>query len=224
MRIRHKPWAKPELESCPFYVKNPAENIGRWTEIFQNPEKPLYIELGCGKGGFISQIAPAKPEVNFIAMDIKNEMLVLAKRKLESAYGALDKPTDNVRIAIQNIERIDTAWNENDRVDRIYINFCNPWGKTKHKKRRLTHTRQLLNYKKFLRGELWFKTDDDELFIESFEYFAEAGYRIKFKTFDLHSETGIENFITEHENMFTAEGKKIKFLIAEPIKEQNNGV
>lgn len=218
MRIRHKPWAKPELEACPFYVSNPAEQKGRWNKLFAD-NKPLYVELGCGKGGFISQIAPSHPEINFIAMDIKNEMLVLAKRKLENAYKSADLPMDNVKIAIQNIERIDLAWDENDKADRIYINFCNPWGKTKHKKRRLTHTRQLLNYKKFLKGELWFKTDDDGLFEETFEYLAEAGYRVKFKTYDLHSETDIENYITEHENMFSAEGIKIKFLIAEPIWE-----
>lgn len=218
MRIRHKPWAKPELEACSFYVSNPAEQKGRWNKLFAD-NKPLYVELGCGKGGFISQIAPSHPEINFIAMDIKNEMLVLAKRKLENAYKSADLPMDNVKIAIQNIERIDLAWDENDKADRIYINFCNPWGKTKHKKRRLTHTRQLLNYKKFLKGELWFKTDDDGLFEETFEYLAEAGYRVKFKTYDLHSETDIENYITEHENMFSAEGIKIKFLIAEPIWE-----
>lgn len=220
MRIRHKPWAKPELEACPFYIHEPQEQKGKWTSLFAEPERPLYVELGCGKGGFISQAAPAHPEINFIAMDIKNEMLVLAKRKLEAAYDAKGASPDNVRIAIQNIERLELAWDENDRADRIYINFCNPWPKKKHKKRRLTHTRQLLIYKKFLKGELWFKTDDDELFEESFEYFAEAGYRIKFSTRDLHSETGIENFVTEHENMFTAEGKKIKFLIAEPVKEE----
>lgn len=219
MRIRHKPWAKPELEACPFYIPEPQSCIGKWNELFSAPDKPLYVELGCGKGGFISQAAPAHPEINFIAMDIKNEMLVLAKRKIENAYGELGKNTDNVKIAIQNIERIGLTWNENDRADRIYINFCNPWPKKKHKKRRLTHTRQLLSYKKFLRGELWFKTDDDELFVESLDYFDEAGYRILFKTFDLHSETGIENFVTEHEKMFTEEGKKIKFLIAEPIRE-----
>lgn len=217
MRIRHKPWAKPELDTCQFCIHEPSEQAGHWRELFPHPERPLYIELGCGKGGFISQIAPSKPEINFVAMDIKNEMLVLAKRKLEQAYEERAMSPDNVRIAIQNIERIDTAWNENDRVERIYINFCNPWPKKKHKKRRLTHTRQLVNYKKFLQGELWFKTDDDELFEESFEYFAEAGFRIKFSTHDLHSETGIENYVTEHEKMFTDEGKKIKFLIAEPI-------
>lgn len=220
MRIRHKPWAKPELEACPFYIESPQEQKGRWCEAFADSTKPLYVELGCGKGGFVSQAAPAHPEANFIAMDIKNEMLVLAKRKLEAAYEAIGKTPENVRIAIQNIERIDLAWDENDRADRIYINFCNPWPKKRHKKRRLTHTRQLLNYKKFLKGEIWFKTDDDELFEESLEYFAEAGFKVKFLTRDLHSETGIENFVTEHEQMFTEEGKKIKFLIAEPSGEQ----
>lgn len=216
MRIRHKPWAKPELEACPFYIAQPQEQKGHWCECFDEPEKPLYVELGCGKGGFISQIAPAHPEVNFIAMDIKNEMLVLAKRKIEAAYG--DEAPDNVKVAIQNIERIDLAWDENDRADRIYINFCNPWPKKKHKKRRLTHTRQLLNYKKFLKGQVWFKTDDDELFEESLEYFAESGFEIKFMTRDLHSEKEIENFETEHEKMFSDMGIRIKMLIAEPVK------
>ena len=220
MRIRHKPWAKPELEACPFYIHEPQKQIGHWRELFAEPDKPLYVELDCGKGGFISQAAPAHPEVNFIAMDIKNEMLVLAKRKLEAAYAEKGAEPDNVRIAIQNIERLELAWDENDRADRIYINFCNPWPKAKHKKRRLTHTRQLVNYKKFLRGELWFKTDDDELFEESFEYFAEAGFRIKYSTYDLHGESPYENFVTEHEKMFSDEGKKIKFLIAEPIREE----
>lgn len=219
MRIRHKPWAKPELEACPFYIADPQSQKGSWVNLFEHPERPLYVELGCGKGGFISQAAPQNSDINFIAMDIKNEMLVLAKRKLESAYEAIGMQPDNVRIAIQNIERLELAWNENDRADRIYINFCNPWPKAKHKKRRLTHTRQLINYKKFLKGELWFKTDDDELFEESFEYFEQAEFLIKFKTYDLHSESGIENYVTEHEKMFTEEGKKIKFLIAVPREE-----
>ncbi len=142
MRIRHKPWAKPELEACSFYVAEPQAQKGHWRELFSEPDKPLYVELGCGKGGFISQAAPAHPEVNFIAMDIKNEMLVLAKRKLEAAFEEKGTvPDNNVRIAIQNIERLELAWDENDRAERIYINFCNPWPKKKHKKRRLTHTR-----------------------------------------------------------------------------------
>ena len=109
MRIRHKPWAKPELEACPFYIADPQSQKGSWVNLFEHPERPLYVEFGCGKGGFISQAAPRNPDINFIAMDIKNEMLVLAKRKLESAYEAIGMQTDNIRIAIQNIERLELA-------------------------------------------------------------------------------------------------------------------
>lgn len=215
MRIRCKPWAKPELDACEFCVNQPDELKGNWSGQFKN-KAPIYLELGCGKGGFISQAAPDNLSVNFIAVDIKNEMLVLAKRKLEEAYKEKNIPMDNVKIFIKNIEQIDNVFDENDPIERIYINFCNPWPKGKHKKRRLTHFRQLEKYKTFLKGEIHFKTDDDELFEESFEYFEQAGFEIKYKTFDLHNcdYTGV-NYVTEHEKMFTDEGKKIKFLIAQ---------
>lgn len=215
MRIRCKPWAKPELDACNFCINTPEELKGKWQEEFQNG-KPIYLELGCGKGGFISQAASVNQDKNFIAVDIKNEMLVLAKRKIEAEYEKKNLPLDNVRIFIKNIEQIDNVFSREDNIERIYINFCNPWPKSKHKKRRLTHFRQLMKYKEFLNGELWFKTDDDDLFNESFEYFEEAGYKIKYKTYDLHESGFEENFVTEHEQMFTEEGKKIKFLIAEP--------
>lgn len=215
MRIRCKPWAKPELDACNFCINTPEELKGKWQNEFDNG-KPIYLELGCGKGGFISQAASAIREKNFIAVDIKNEMLVLAKRKIEAEYEKKNLPLDNVRIFIKNIEQIDNVFCREDNIERIYVNFCNPWPKSKHKKRRLTHYRQLVKYKEFLNGELWFKTDDDDLFNESFEYFEQAGYKIKYKTYDLHESGFAENFITEHEQMFTAEGKKIKFLIAEP--------
>ena len=186
MRIRCKPWAKPELEACGFCINEPETLKGKWRCEFKN-DAPLYLELGCGKGGFISQAAPSNPDINYIAVDIKNEMLVLAKRKLEDAYKEKNIQMDNVRIFIKNIEQIDNVFDEADCVDRIYINFCNPWPKTKHKKRRLTHFRQLDKYKTFLNGEIWFKTDDDGLFNESFDYFEQAGFEIKFKTCDLHN-------------------------------------
>ena len=85
MRIRCKPWAKPELEACGFCINEPETLKGKWRCEFKN-DAPLYLELGCGKGGFISQAAPSNPDINYIAVDIKNEMLVLAKRKLEDAY------------------------------------------------------------------------------------------------------------------------------------------
>ena len=215
MRIRCKPWAKPELEACEFCINEPESLKGRWDSVFTK-KSPLYLELGCGKGGFISQVASANPDVNFIAVDIKNEMLVLAKRKIEEAYKEKNFKTENIKIFIKNIEQINDVFGDGDKIDRIYINFCKPWPKSKHKKRRLTHFRQLEKYKDFLNGELWFKTDDDELFNESFEYFEQSGFSIKYKTYDLHISDFKENTVTEHERMFMESGKKIKFLIAVP--------
>ena len=106
--------------------------------------------------------------------------------------------------------------NENDKIERIYINFCNPWPRGKHHKKRLTHTRQLELYKTFLQknGEIHFKTDDDNLFIDSLTYFKQTGFDIIWKTYDLHREEKEENIITEHETMFSNQGIKIKALIA----------
>lgn len=215
MRIRCKPWAKPELEACDFCVNNPDEMKNNWHEAFEK-NQPLYIELGCGKGGFISQIAPAKPDINFIALDIKNEMLVLAKRKIEAAYSEKGMDLGNIRIAIKNISNISESFGEKDIADRLYINFCNPWPRGKHKKRRLTHPRMLKQYKTFLKdgGEIWFKTDDEPLFFESISYFYSEGFDIIYRTYDLAKDNTHENFRTEHEKMFTDEGKKIRFLIA----------
>ena len=219
MRMRRKPWARPELAVCPFFIQNPSEYIGKWNTIFEDNSKPIYMELGCGKGGFISQIAPAHPEINFLALDIKSEMLALANRKLQAEYEALGKPIDNVKIMAQNIEQIHTSFGENDSIDRIYINFCNPWPKKKHKKRRLTYPRQLEQYKVFLKknAEIRFKTDDDELFEESLEYFKDCGFEITYLTRDLHNSDFTENYVTEHENMFSEMGINIKFLIAKNV-------
>ena len=216
MRIRYKKWARPELEACSFYIDNPEENKGKWHSIFRN-KGLLYIELGCGKGAFISKLAVSNPEINFIGVDLVDAMLGLSKRNIEKVYKEAKKDTDNVIITRHDIERIALFMGEEDVVDRIYINFCNPWPKPKHKKKRLTHTKQLTLYRNFLKenGEIYFKTDDDGLFNESFKYFEEAGLKIEAKTFDLHNQNIFENNIeTEHEKMYTEEGKKIKALIA----------
>lgn len=215
MRIRCKPWAKPELEACPFYISNPQTCKGQWQTQFPQTQ-PLRLELGCGKGGFIAQEAPANPNYNYVAIDIKNEMLVLAKRKLEAAYAAKQMPLENIRICIDNIMYLSACFSEADRIDRIYINFCNPWPRSKHKKRRLTHPRQLVQYRMLLDGEIWFKTDDEGLFEDSLEYFPQAGFRIRTLTRNLHQEPSLRYFETEHEQMFDEMGKKIHFLIAEP--------
>lgn len=198
-----------------FFVINPKEYKGKWKEFFGN-DKPIYLELGCGKGTFMAVHASENPDINYIAIDIKDEVLGLAKRNIEKAYEEKNRKTDNVKLMAQEIGLISEILSEEDVVSRIYINFCNPWPKEKHKKRRLTHMRQLEQYKTFLKseGEIYFKTDDDELFEESLEYFNEAGFRIKYITYDLHNSDVEGNVQTEHEKMFSEQGIKIKFLIA----------
>jgi len=215
MRMRKKPWARPELESCNFFVISPKEYKGKWKEFFGN-DKPIYLELGCGKGTFIAVHGSENPNINYIAIDIKDEVLGLAKRNIEEAYNEKNKALDNIKLMAQEIGLINEMLGEEDLISRIYINFCNPWPKEKHKKRRLTHKRQLDQYKKFLKneGEIYFKTDDDELFEESLEYFKEAGFRIEYITYDLHNSDFEGNVETEHEKMFTKLGIKTKFLIA----------
>ena len=216
MRIRKKRWAQPELDKCPYYIPKAEVYKGKWHEVFPCPERPVYMELGCGKGMFVSQAALKYPEVNWLALDIKNDMLGVARRTVEKMFSEAERTPENIRLVSNNISLISNAFSEEDTVDRIYINFCNPWPRSKHHKRRLTHPRQLVQYRNILKdgGEIRFKTDDDELFEQSVPYFEESGFDITYITRDLHASGFEENFVTEHERMFTEEGKKIKFLIA----------
>lgn len=220
VRIRKKPWARPELLSCDFFIADPKEYKGKWHQAFDN-DKPVSLELGCGKGNFIAECASRNLDTNYLAIDIKDEVLVLAKRNIERVYKEknIDK-IDNVFIMAQEICLIDEIFSEDDVVDRIYINFCNPWPKKRHKKRRLTHTNQLNKYRNFLvpGGEIHFKTDDDDLFNESLDYFKESGFSIEYITYDLHKSGYKDNIMTEHEKMFSEKNINIKFLIA---KKQN---
>ena len=217
MRIRFKAWARPELEASSFYRDNPEELKNNWIKEFKNQENPIHLELGCGKGQFIAQKAIQNPEINYIAIDLVDAMLGLAKRNVEEVFKENNKEIDNVILTRFDIERIPLLLGEKDNIKRIYINFCNPWPKGKHRKKRLTHTRQLEKYKTFLAkdGEIHFKTDDDDLFNGSLGYFEESGFTIVKKTYDLHAEPIWENNIeTEHEKMFSKQGIKIKALIA----------
>ncbi len=213
MRMRRKPWARPELDASEVYIKNAHDYYGKWQSAFDK-NQPLCVELGCGKGGFISKKAKIHPEKNFIAFDIKSEVLALAKRNIEEEYGSTHCP--NVKITAFDIERIPLVVSSEDEVEEIYINFCNPWPKEKHKKHRLTYTKQLQSYKIFLKkgGKIYFKTDDDGLFNESLDYFKEADFEIEFITYDMLESSLPENIVTEHEKMFMSEGIKIKGLIA----------
>ena len=217
MRIRFKPWARPELEASEFYIDNPEELKNKWITIFKNQTNPIHLELGCGKGQFISKLAVQNQDINYIAIDLVDAMLGLAKRNIEQIYKEQEKEINNVILTRFDIERIMLILGEKDNIKRIYINFCNPWPKGKHRKKRLTHTRQLEKYKTFLAngGEIYFKTDDEDLFNSSLEYFKESGFNIDRKTYDLHEEPIWEkNIETEHEKMFSDKGIKIKALIA----------
>lgn len=216
MRIRFKPWARPELEASSFYIDNPEDYKGKWKDLFKN-NNPIELELGCGKGGFISQLSVYNPDINYIAIDLVDAMLGLAKRKIEESYKMANRDIDNIYITRYDIERIDNVLSKEDEIEKIYINFCNPWPRGKHRKKRLTHTRQLEKYKTFLKedAQIYFKTDDDNLFSDSLKYFEESGFKIDNVTYDLANETRFwENIETEHEKMFKEQGIKIKALIA----------
>ena len=224
MRIRFKKWARPELEASKFYRDNPEEIKGKWKKEFIKPNNPLHIELGCGKGNFVAQKAIQDLNTNYIAIDLVDAMLGLAKRNVEETYEAKNIEPTNVMLVRFDIERIFLIFNKQDNIDRIYINFCNPWPRGKHRKKRLTHTKQLMKYREILKqdGEIHFKTDDDELFDSSLFYFEESGFEIIKKTYDLHKESIFEtNVETEHEKMFSEQGIKIKALIAKKITKES---
>ena len=217
MRIRYKKWARSELEASKFYEDEPEKWKGKWKEHFKNPDLPFMIELGCGKGQFISRLALENQNINCLAIDLIDAMLGLAKRNIEQSYKEANIEPENVLLTRFDIERINLILDKADNVERIYINFCNPWPRGKHHKKRLTHTRQLEKYKGFLKdnAEIYFKTDDDDLFNSSLIYFEEAGFEIISRTYDLHQEPIFEkNIETEHEKMFSEQGIKIKALIA----------
>ena len=217
MRIRYKKWARPELEASEFYEDEPKKWKGKWKEHYDDSRKPFMLELGCGKGQFISKLAVENQNINFLAIDLVDAMLGLAKRNIEQEYKNENLEPKNVIITRFDIERINLILDKKDEVGRIYINFCNPWPKGKHRKKRLTHSRQLEKYKEFLKpnAEVYFKTDDDGLFESSLTYFEESGFEILKKTYDLHEEPIFErNIETEHEKMFSEQGIRIKALIA----------
>ena len=217
MRMRKKKWAVPELLSCGFYIELPQEYKGRWKEAFPRPELPIYLELGCGKGSFAAQMGIRYPDINFLAIDLISDMLGVGQRNIKKLYAEHQREIGNIRLVAPDIERLSLIMDEHDQFDRMFINFCNPWPKAKHRKKRLTHPKQLMSYREHLKdgGEIWFKTDCGPLFQDSLTYFEEAGFTILYQTKDLHH-SDFEGFspMTEHEAMFTSQGIPTKFLIA----------
>jgi len=215
VRIRKKKWAQPELDACNFYIKNPQEYKGKWASFFAK-NQPIELEVGCGKGTFVAEKAFRNPDVNFIAMDIKSDMLGVGRRNIVKRFEGSSREIDNIALVAFNVDQIFKVISEDDKIDRIYINFCNPWPRGKHNKRRLTHPTKLELYKNFLKkgGEIHFKTDNDELFEDSLEYFKESGFELLKVVRDLHNSDVEGNIVTEHEKMFSDEGILIKYLIA----------
>ncbi len=216
MRIRRKKWAAPELAACPYYIGEPEEMRGKW-ETFFPKKQPMHLDLGCGKCTFLAALSSRDQNVNFIGIDISVDILGVARRNIAAAFG--ETQPENVALLAYNIEKLDALFSENEKAARIYVNFCNPWPKARDHKRRLTHTKQLLLYKRLLApgGELWFKTDDSGLFLATQRYLHEAGYEILRMTEDLHGENEPGNLESEHETKFAAEGVKIKAILARPV-------
>ena len=218
MRMRHKKWSMPELLGSGYYVEEPEALRGKWKEAFARSQ-PLHLELGCGKGVFTAAIAASHPEINYLAIDISPDVLGVAKRNIDKEMEAAGRRPENILLAIYDIERIDKILAPGDQVDRIYINFCNPWPKAKHHKRRLTHPRQLKLYQAFLTpgASVYFKTDDDGLYLSSRGYFLSENFELEIDEKNLHLaglSEDVCNFTTEHELMFSRQGVPIKFLKA----------
>lgn len=210
MRIRNKPWAREELGASEIYIKNPEEIKGKWREKFNN-NNSIHLELGCGKGYFVKKAGLKNPGINYIAIDLIDTILGVANRNIQEEFGS--KNITNILLTRYDVEAINNILDKSDDIERIYINFCNPWPKPRHKKRRLTHVRQLEKYKQFLKqnGEIYFKTDDNGLFKESLEYFEESGFETIKITYNLNEEPDFwDNIETEHEIKFKNEGIKIK--------------
>ena len=208
MRLRRKPWVDEAIHEFDDFVyakdrELGEEQKGHWREIF-GKEAPLHVELGTGKGDFISQLAERHPEINFIGIEAQQDVLYSAAKKIA------EKNLSNVKLLVFDINNIETIFAPGE-VDRFYVNFCDPWPKARHAKRRLTHKNFLEKYRKLLQpgGQLFFKTDNRPLFDFSLEQFAEAGLKVEDITYDLHAENRPDNIETEYERKFSAFGEKI---------------
>lgn len=213
MRIRRKKNTDENLKNFLDFVT--VKNIGEefknnWRKFFDenNLSRELHVELGTGKGDFITQLAEKNPDKNFLGLEVEREVILKAARKIQ------EKNLKNVRLVLFDINRISEIFAENE-IDRIYINFCDPWPKKRHAKRRLTHINFLEMYRKILKsgGEIFFKTDNRDLFDFSLEQFEIAGLKVRDVNFDLHSDEPPENIRTEYENKFSALGTKINSCV-----------
>ncbi|VHI63737.1 tRNA (guanine-N(7)-)-methyltransferase [Streptococcus pyogenes] len=204
MRVRKRKGAEEHLANNPHYViLNPEDAKGRWHDVFGN-DRPIHIEVGSGKGGFITGMALKNPDINYIGIDIQLSVLSYALDKV------LASEVPNVKLLQVDGSSL-TNYFEDGEVDMMYLNFSDPWPKTKHEKRRLTYKDFLDTYKRILpeHGEIHFKTDNRGLFEYSLASFSQYGMTLRQIWLDLHASNYEGNVMTEYEEKFSNKGQVI---------------
>ena len=212
MRMRKKKNLIPRMDRCaPCHVRDGFALRGRWREALMPGAREVHVELGCGKGRFTAGTAAEHPDVLFIAIEKVPDALVVAMER------AMDLGLKNVFFVVGDAALLPDYFAP-DEVDRVYINFCDPWPSNRHAKRRLTHRDFLLHYRSVLKegGEIQFKTDNAPLFAFSLMQFPKAGYRLEQVTRDLHAQ-GIQGIMTDYEEKFHNLGTKINRCVG--VKE-----
>ena len=208
MRMRKKKNLLPRMERCGAYqIKDPYERKGRWHDLM--PEaKEIRVELGCGKGRFTVETAAAEPDVLLIAVEKVPDAMVVAMERAAKAE------LHNVFFIDIDANQLPEIFDQGE-VDRIYVNFCDPWPKSNQKKRRLTHGNFLKKYRQVLKGggQIHFKTDNDKLFDWSVEEIPQFGFTLSDVTRDLHA-GGPVGVMTDYEAKFYTEGKSINRCVA----------
>ena len=197
MRVRKKKWAAGELLDNPLIIDKTDSSI---SDFFENPDFPLHLEVGCGKGRFITKMSLLNPEINFVALE-RDPTIVAHAARLARECG-----TKNIKFVITDVDFIEDFIKPGD-VCRLYINFCDPWPtKKKRARRRLTHDRYLEVYDKLKIPHIFFKTDNRFLFEFSVESFSRCGWQIFNVSLDLHKSEYKDNIVTEYEERFSVFG------------------
>lgn len=213
MRLRNIPGAGEVITNSKFVVMNPSKQKGQWQSLFEK-EAPLYIEIGMGKGRFIVDNALQYPDINFIGIERYTSVLLRAVQKLD----AMETAPSNLRFICMDAKDICDVFSEGE-VDKIYLNFSDPWPKDRHAKRRLPSREFLARYDKVLKkdGVLEFKTDNKGLFDFAVEELEPAGWKAEAITYDLHNDEKMNkgNIMTEYEEKFSSIGNPImKYIIS----------
>lgn len=213
MRLRNIPRAAEEVANHPIVIQPGEEHKGKWNKVFDNPN-PIHIEIGMGKGQFILSLAKQNPDINYIGIERYTSVLLRAIEKFDTEeYSSLS----NIRFLCMDAADIANIF-ATQEVDRIYLNFSDPWPKARHAKRRLTSREFLARYEEVLKqdGTIEFKTDNIPLFDFSLEEIKESNYTLVDFTKDLHHEPSMNkgNIMTEYEAKFSALGNPICKLIA----------